>query len=214
LKLTCVARYSFPLLLATTALLAQQAAVVEQDLVSVQPPAASSDAYVQLTLGQNYLWSMHEMFNPVPLLVIAAKAGIDHSDNNPSRWGQGMEGYATRAASHFGRSFLRENIAFGIRAVDHEDPRYFRAHSKGAWKRTGYAASRTFVARSERGGNMPAYSTLVADFATPFIAQTWRPEPISAGRELRSGVMGIGINAVSNVGQEFWPDIRRMLQRH
>jgi len=198
--------------------MAQQATTVEQDLVSVQPSVASpdtaSDTYFPLTLSQSYLWSMHEMFNPVPLFVIAAKAAIDHSDNNPYRWGQGTEGYATRAASHFGHSFVRENIAFGIRAMDHEDPRYFRSHSKGAWRRTGYAASRAFVARSERGGNMPAYSALVAEFATPFIAQTWRPEPMSAGREFRSGAMGVGINAASNVGQEFWPDLRRKLHRH
>jgi hypothetical protein len=153
------------------------------------------------------------MLNPGPLFVMAAATAIDHADNSPARWGQGTEGYALRTASHFGRAAVRENLAFGIRALDHEDPRYFRSHSKGAWRRSRYAVSRTFIARSERGGDMPAFSGLVSDFATPFAAQAWRPEPISARRELRSGAMGMGFTAVGNLGQEFWPDIRKKLHR-
>ena len=56
---------------------------------------------------------------------------------------------------------------------------------------------------------MPAYSLFVAGFGTPFIAQTWRPEPITAGRELRSGSITLGLAAADNVYHEFWPDIKK-----
>lgn len=104
-------------------------------------------------------------------------------------------------------------MAFAIRRLDGEDPRYVRSNATGVWKRSRYAVSRTFVARNGRGGLMPAYSTLVSDVATPFVAQTWRPESISASHELRSGTMGLGVIAAGNLGQEFWPDLRKKLHR-
>jgi hypothetical protein len=200
------------LLLVGTAVLHGQDLISDPAVDPAEPVQNVAQPYVPLTLGQSYLWSLHEIFNPAPLLLIAARAAIDHSENNPTRWGQGFGGYSERAAHHLARAAIRQNLAFGIRALDHEDPRYFRSHSKGVWRRAGYAAGRTFVVRSERGGNMPAYSSIVADFGAPFIAQTWRPEAISPSRELTSGAMAIGFTGVSNLGQEFWPDIRKRLR--
>ncbi len=145
--------------------------------------------------------------------MASARAALDHSDNNPSGWGQGTEGYALRVVSRLGIAAVRENIAFAVRAVDHEDPRYFHSPSGGVWKRAGYAVKRTFVARSEHGGTIPAYAMLVSSFATPFIAEAWRPEPVRAGRELRTGAVTIGIDAGGNICREFWPDIRKRLSR-
>ena len=192
-------RYSLLLLLGCTALMAQDV----QD----------NEDYVPLTLSQNYLWTVHQMFNPARLAMIAAKAGIDHSSNDPVAWGQGAAGYAERVASRLGSMAIRENMAFGIRALDHEDPRYFRSTEKGFMKRAGYAVSRTFVARNASGGWMPAYSSLVSDVATPFIAQTWRPEAVTGRRAMRSAGMSVGFDAVSNLGSEFWPDIRKKFSR-
>ena len=177
-------------------------------------PSAStvpSDSYVPLTLGQNYLWTVHQILNPGRLFMVAAGAASDHARRDPSAWGEGSEGYATRVGSRLGTIAVRENLAFAVRALDHEDPRYFRSPPAGVLKRARYAASRAFIVKNERGGTMPAYSSFVADLATPFIAQTWRPEPISAGRELRTGAVGIGLNVVGNIGQEFWPDFRKKL---
>jgi len=202
-----------PILLAfgsCIALLAQDQPIVEQPLLPTEAAAApAADPYVPLTLGQNYIWTVHRILDPGRLFLIGARAAIDHSDNNPSNWGQGAGGYAARAASHLGTAAVRENAAFAIRAFDHEDPRYFRSPSGGLWKRAGYAISRTFVARNATGGTMPAYSVLAASFATPFIAQTWRPEPFRAGKDLRSGATGIGIEAAGNIFREFWPDLRK-----
>jgi hypothetical protein len=195
-------------------LLAQDGPVPEQDLVLDQiAPTPFISLYVPLTLGQNYAWSLHQMFDPGRLFVVAANAALDHSVNDPSAWGQGTEGYAVRVASRLGREVVRENIAFAVRAFDHEDPRYVRSSAAGIRRRAGYAAGRAFLARNERGETMPAYSLFVASLATPFIAQTWRPEPINAGRELRAGSMAIGLAASGNMYEEFWPDIRKKLRR-
>jgi hypothetical protein len=212
--ITLPVRYGLLMLLGCAALAAQDGQNAEQDLVpDNSAPVAAPDTYVPPTLGQNYAWSAHQIFDPGRLFLIGARAAIDHSSNDPSRWGEGTEGYALRVASYLGRSAVRQNIAFAVRAMDHEDPRYFRSPQTGTWRRARYAVGRTFVARNDRGGTMPAYSVLLADFPTPFIAQTWRPEPINAGREFRGGAIGIGMTAVENLGQEFLPDIRKKLRR-
>jgi hypothetical protein len=193
-----------------SALLAQDRETAEPALFPASDTAPTAvDPYLPLTLSQNYVWTVHQIFDPTQLMLIGARAAIDHSDNDPSRWGQGTEGYAVRVASRLGVAAVRQNFAFAVRALDHEDPRYFRSPAAGFWKRAGYAVSRTFVTRSTEGGTMPAYSVLAAGFATPFIAGTWRPEPIRGGREIRTGAIGIGMEAAGNIGREFWPDIRK-----
>jgi hypothetical protein len=205
---------SLLLVLGCSSLTAQEGqpaeASLSNDLVVASQP---SDLYPPLTLSQQYLWSIHQTFDPTRLFFVAAHAAIDHSRDDPAGWGQGSAGYSTRVANYLARAAVRENMAFAIRALDREDPRYFRSTSTGIWKRTRYAVSRTFIAENDRGGLMPAYSVLVSNFATPFIAQTWRPEPLSASHELRSGAFGLGIKAASNIGQEFWPDVRKKLRR-
>jgi hypothetical protein len=207
-------RYCLLALLGCAALPAQDVQIPEQDLVPQQiAPVPANDPYVPLTLWQNYAWSLNQIVGPGELFVVAARTAFDHSRSRPSSWGGGTEGYAMRAASRLGRVAVRQELAFAVRALDHEDPRYFPSPQSGGWRRVRYAIGRTFVVRNERGGTMPAYSLLVADFATPFIAQTWRPEPIDAGRELRAGAVGIGFAAAGNIGREFWPDIRKKLHR-
>jgi hypothetical protein len=170
-------------------------------------------SYVPLTLGQTYLWSVHQIFDWDVLFAVGAGAGLDHMHNDPSRWGHGFGGYADRLGSQAGMVVVRENLAFGVRALDHEDPRYVRSGQSGVLKRARYAMGQTFVARNAHGDTMPAYSIVASGFATPFVADAWRPEPVNAGRELRSGAMTIGMKAANNLFLEFWPDIRKKLRR-
>ena len=152
------------------------------------------------------------MAGPAQWIGFAVRAGMDQAEKSPNAWGYGADSFGVRMASRFGKSFLRENIAFGVRAMDGEDPRYFRLGKGGGWKRTRYAFTRSFMARNDDGSWMPAYSRFVADYATPFIAQSWRPEVFSAARGFRGGSVGMGVGFGSNLGQEFWPDLKKQFK--
>ena len=169
--------------------------------------------YVPLDLTHKFLYSFNEMMGPTEWIGFTVHAAMDQAQKSPSAWGSGIDSFGVRVASRFGREFLRENIAFGIRALDHEDPRYFRVGAGTGGARVKYALSRTFLARKDTipDGSVwiPAYSRLIADFGMPFLAQTWRPEGFNIPRGFRQGSIAVGMGFASNLWTEFWPDIRK-----
>jgi len=166
---------------------------------------------VPLTLKQKYLYSLDRVVGPSRLVGFVAHAGLDQVWKKPEQWGSEPESFGYRMASNLGDHLLKETIGFGIRAADGEDPRYFRSGHGGALKRTGYAFTHTFWVHKDDGSMMPAYSLFLSDYMTPAIVQQWRPGPFTGLREIRSGTLGMAVNVVGNVWQEFWPDFRAKL---
>lgn len=202
------------------------------DRAMAQPPAAS-DSQVQnsqspdsqtppddaaplqtlpapLSLEQKYLFTLNQVFSPGAMALYNFRSGVDEVLHKHAPWGS--EGsYGLHTASFLGRSFLRQNLAFGVRAIDHEDPRYFVLGHGSGWTRVKYAVARTFLARSDRGGDMPAYSLFVAAYGTPLLADRWGLEHFLNPHPFRAGTAGIGIAAGSDIFQEFWPDLKKKL---
>src|SRR5579871_5779101 len=162
-------------------------------------------AYVPLTLAQKYLYTLDKVTGEGALAVVLMKSTFDQLRDEPHQWGYGTDAFAIRTASRFGRSFLRQNIAFGMRALDGEDPRYFVSGHGSKWTRTKYAIGHSFAVRNNRGDLMPAYSLLVSSYATPFLADEWRPDHHGVPRLLGSGTAATGMAVGSSIFQEFWP---------
>lgn len=178
-------------------------------LVAPQP----APAYTPPTLKQNFQYGFNRVFSPGKMLLFGVEAAMDQEREVPGNWGQGMQRYSARYADRFGRALIRENMAFGVRALSGEDPRYELCHESGIWKRSKHAVASSFVVRGRNGRLMPAYSRFVSDYATPFIAERWQPERYHASHALSVGSSGIGVAIASNLGSEFWPDIRRRFLR-
>ena len=172
-----------------------------------------ANAYVPLSLEQKYMFTVARVAGPGPIIALGFHALIDDAMNRPRQWGTDEGSIALRTASAFGRSFLRQNIAFGVRALDHEDPRYFRSGRGRVLSRVRYAAVHTLTARNDNGSTMPAYSLFVSAATMPFIAQSWRPEPFGVGRGFRGAGIGIGVAIGADLWNEFWPDFRARLPR-
>jgi hypothetical protein len=166
-------------------------------------------AYVPLTLEQQYSYSMNKAIGGPGLALVMIKSSFDQLRDTPNQWGSSGDSFAVRTASRFGRSFLRQNIGFGVRALDGEDPRYFPLGTGTKWTRTKYAMGHTFAVRNSSGNYMPAYSLLAADFGTPFLSNKWLPAPYTTPHEVRIGALAVGLAVGSHVFQEFWPDLRK-----
>ncbi len=183
----------------------------EQTLLNANDLADPVPPYTPITLKQKYEYSLEQMFGGPRLISILVRTAIEQAEVTPRAWGSNAPAFGIRVASQFGRSFVRATLTSGIRALDHEDPRYFYSHKKSNWDRTKYAIAHTFEVRNDNGSMMPAYSRFFGDFATPLLAQTWRPGGVNVPDALRSGAMGIGIGMGMTVAQEFWPDVKHAL---
>lgn len=170
--------------------------------------SVAAPPYTPITNKQKYIYSVEQMFSGPRLISILSHAAMDQAEVNPHAWGSNSPAFGVRLASLFGRSLARATIATGIRAVDHEDPRYFYSHKSNNWDRTKYAVVHTFEVRNDNGSMMPAYSRFIGDFGIPFLAQTWHPGGINPPEALRSGGISLGMGIGMSIAQEFWPDVK------
>jgi hypothetical protein len=187
--------------------------MAQEPAVSTLVPTVTPDPPEPLGLGQKYLYSLDRIAGPAAWIGFGVGAGIDQIWKKPASWGSNSESFGVRVGDHFGAVFLHENIAFGVRAFDHEDPRYFRSGHGSGLTRARYAFIHTFAVHSDNGSLMPAYSLFVASYATPAIAHVWRPGPLTIGRDVRGGSIGLGIGVFENIFREFSPDLRQLLPK-
>jgi len=135
--------------------------------------------------------------------------------DTPPEWGQGADAYGIRFASGFGRSVISRTIAFGVAAVDREDPRFVPSNESGIWRRTRHAIVGTFVSRTPTGGSMPAFSRFAGVYSAGFIANAWEPRSQNdTGHALARGSTALLSSVGWHVFEEFWPDIRGAFHRH
>jgi hypothetical protein len=171
-----------------------------------------NEPYVPLSVREQYRFATMKMTGAGAWSSLFGHTALEQAGLIKNPWGSGIDAMAISTASQFGRSFVYQNVAFGIRALDHEDPRYFRLGEGGGWTRAKWALLQTVVARNDKGRWMPAYSRFAADFSAPLVSGAWMPGPYSASHELRSGAYSVGLNALSNLFQEFLPDLKRKLR--
>jgi len=159
-----------------------------------------------LTLKEKYRIALSRSVDPIEFLRIAAGAAIDQARNYPEEWGQGWDAFGVRMASGFGQQLVREQIQFGVWAIDREDPRHRRSGLHGVWPRTKYAIVHTFVARRDDGSQIPAYSRFIGDYGAGFVSREWyatRFHHVQQG--IDAGSVSLGLDVGLNVAREFIP---------
>src|SRR5690348_18102481 len=84
-----------------------------------------------MTVAQKYKYHMKQAVDPWGVLRGGAGAALDQWRDHPGGWGQGWDTYGVRVASHFGQNFIKQNILFGVQALDHENPEHIRSKRSG-----------------------------------------------------------------------------------
>jgi hypothetical protein len=188
----------------------QPGQLAEMNNFAASTQSSSTDRH-SLTLGEKYRMSLKRTFDPVEIFRLSTSAAINQGRNYPSEWGQGWDAFGVRIASQLGQQLVREQLEFGVWAMDHEDPRYRRSGLTGMWPRTRFAVVHTFVTRSDSGNAMPAYSRFVGDYGAGFISRQWYPDRFhTVGQGLESGTISLGFDVGMNVVREFWPHRRNV----
>jgi hypothetical protein len=152
--------------------------------------------------------------SPSSLAESAAYAGILQGLDTPPEWGQGAGAYGKHLASTLAGSSIHGVLAFGLDSTLHQDPRYFRSRKTGFWRRTAHAFRGTILTRTDSGGETLSTWRLGGDYGAAFLSNEWYPDRLNTVRlGAMEGSLHLGFDFVSNLGSEFWPDVRRKILR-
>lgn len=150
-----------------------------------------------------------DSFDYSSLFIPAVLAGYSMGTNSTPQFGHGVKGY--------GRYFWRaavdqttENylVEFVVPSVAHQDTRYYTLGRGGFVRRTGYALSRVVVTRGDSANAQFNVSEVLGAGGSAAISSTYYP---SSQRDFadvgKQWGVNIGVDAISFVAKEFWPDI-------
>ncbi len=151
-------------------------------------------------------------FAPLPVAGIALYAGFLQEINSPAKWGQGGGAYAERFASTAAWAGIHGVLAFSLDSTLHEDPRYYRSLSTGFWRRSGHALRGTLLTRTDSGGETVSVWRIGSAYGAAYLSNLWYPASLDTPREgFIDGSVTLGFGLASNLGLEFWPDIKSKL---
>jgi hypothetical protein len=153
-------------------------------------------------------------YEPLALLGAAAYAGILQADGAPKEWGQGAAAYGQRFGSTVAWAGIHSTLAFGLDSTLHQDPRYFRSGGNGFWRRSGHALRGTLLTRTDTGGETLSTWRIGSAYGAAFLSNEWYPDRLNTVRlGMIQGSVTMGFGFIANLGAEFWPDIKKKVQR-
>jgi len=153
-------------------------------------------------------------YEPLALLGAAAYAGILQADGAPREWGQGAAAYGQRFGSTVAWAGIHSTLAFGLDSTLHQDPRYFRSGGNGFWRRSGHALRGTLLTRTDTGGETLSTWRIGSAYGAAFLSNEWYPDRLNTVRlGMIQGSVTVGFGFIANLGAEFWPDVKKKVQR-
>jgi hypothetical protein len=184
------------------------------------PPLSSKDKFKVVALGT------FDYFEYPWWGILAA---INQAENNEAGYGQGWDAYAKRYGSTAGDSII-ENFMVGAvySSILHQDPRFYQSSKGGFWRRTGYAATRIVVTRSDSGHSQFNYSEVFGSataatistysyhprstfLSTPTNPHMFVPSDRTFSHVLSTWQTQLTLDTITIMVKEFWPDIHRAM---
>ena len=169
--------------------------------------------FQSIPVKEKFKLAAQDAFDPFSWVITGIYAGVAQWGNDYAGYGQGTQGYAKRYGAAFADGAIGNYVTEAVLpTLLHQDPRYFRLGEGGAWKRVGYALSRTIVTHGDSGAWQFNTSEIAGNAIAAGIANLYYPaQNRTAGDTLEK----FGINVISDAGfnvlKEFWPDMRRKI---
>jgi hypothetical protein len=190
----------------------------KQDAVKVNPlfgiGNVSEDNYKPLTGEQRWRLFLNENFaSPGAYFRALGPALGNHLSNTPTEWKQGLRGYSRRVASRYGTFLVQGAVRASTAAMLKQDPRYIRSAKKGTWTRIGHAILFNYVTLNNDGKKTLAIARIGGAYAGGMASLAWMPERHTWKDGMRVGHQQLVIGNLSNLVQEFWPEIQGIFKK-
>jgi hypothetical protein len=189
-----------------------------------------------LTTGQKFKVVARGSFDKFQFPWYGFLSAISQAENSEPGYGQGWEGYGKRFGAAFADGTIENFLTSAVLpSILRQDPRFFQSSEGGFKRRAGYAVSRIFVTRTDSGGTQFNYSEIVGSaMAAAISTNTYHPKSFittrynpatnmvtyvhnASSRTLSNtaSVWGsqVGYDTITIVVKEFWPDIRRKMEK-
>jgi hypothetical protein len=168
-----------------------------------------------LSSNQKFELAFKRSVTPLTFFGTGLLAGIGQAENNFPKYGQGAQGYGRRFGAQYADTFDGNMIAGAIFPVIlHQDPRYYRLGTGGFRKRFWYSVSAAVRTKGDDGKWQPAFSKILGSYAAGGIANLYYPsQNRGGGLTFERGSLVIAERAVSEMLDEFLPDIQQRLDR-
>ena len=157
-----------------------------------------------LTTKMKFKLALKVSTDPVTAGGVLLVASAKQAGNTPD-YGQGWGAYGKRFGAVATDGFSDIMIGGAILpSLLHQDPRYFYQGTGTTGSRFRHAVFSTFVARTDKGGSQPNYSSLGGVLASSSLANLYYPRSNrGAGLVFGNFAIGIAERIGANVAQEF-----------
>lgn len=169
-----------------------------------------------LTSKEKFKVVARSSFDYVQVPWWAFLAGISQARNSQPGYGQGAAGYAKRFGATAADGTIEDFMTGAVLpSLLRQDPRYFQCGKGSFWHRASYALSRIVLTRSDSGATQFNYSEVFGSALSAGIS-TYSYHPRADRTLSNTGKVWasqLSYDSLSNLTKEFWPDIRRKLER-
>ena len=177
--------------------------------------AEEANPFKPITPKQKITIAYEDTVDKPIFLTSAVFAGLYQWENQNPSFGQGMKGYAKR----FGYSYVDQAVGnfFSegfLPALFHDDPRYFRRGTGTASSRTGYALTRIFLTKSDKGNWRFNSAEFLGNGIAVAVSNAYYPDTRTVYDNTNKFAIQLGTDAISNVLKEFWPDVKKRLTKN
>jgi hypothetical protein len=168
-----------------------------------------------MSLKGKFWLATQDSFDYSSFVLAGMLAGIGQAKNSTPQFHQGAAGYGRYYWHSFADQALGNYLTEAIvPAATREDPHYYTLGQGGFFRRTGYAASRLFITRTDSGGRTFNFSEIVGNGAGAGISNLYYPaQERTWTKTQQKWLTQVAIDGVFNVFKEFWPDINHIVFR-
>jgi hypothetical protein len=170
--------------------------------------------YKPLTVGEKFKIASQDAFDRGSVALAAAFAGEGQLTNANPSFGQGTAGYARYFGTAYADVVIGDFMTEAIYpSLLHQDPRYFRRGKGSGLSRLGYAMGQIFWTHTDAGRTQFNFSEIVGNSTAVAISNAYYSDNRDAGNAVSRLGTQIGVDMLSNVLKEFWPDLSRKFGR-
>lgn len=175
--------------------------------LSVLPPKLTT---YRLDAGDKLYIYVHDAYGPPAVILPAFGAALGMVNPKPAypkEWKDGAGAFGRRYGDSLAKNTSKSTAEFMTDAVLHEDPRYSRSKSTGAFGRTFHAIAFTFFDKTDSGKTTLAVSHFAGAAADGFVGMAYLPAGFNdlthAGQR---SVISLGAATFGNILNEFEPE--------